>query len=153
MAKAKLKSYLKKLHGRSGNYIHYNVKGRQYVRSYAVPANPRTDAQQKNRCTFALAVRSWQELSPGHKLIYNRKAIKKSFSGYNLFISMMMKGQSLPTNDTEGKDRINNRYFNTTFITGINSVSIPSLPGINSECLHNPGVIPWIHDFPCCNAA
>jgi hypothetical protein len=103
MAKEKLSSYLKELRGRSGSYIHYNVKGRQYVRSYAVPSNPRTAVQQKNRTLFAHAVKAWQGLSPEQKNIYNRKAAGRPFTGYNLFISMAMKGISAPLKDAYEK--------------------------------------------------
>lgn len=134
MAKAKLSSYIKELNGRSGRYIHYNVKGYQYVRSYAIPHNPRTAAQQKNRAAFAEAVKLWQELSPGEKMIYKKKALRKSCRGYNLFISMQMKGsyleERLPVKNIQVKDSL---YPHTDMIK-VNSVSIPFLAGIDSLC-------------------
>ena len=141
MAKAELRSYLKELHGRAGNYIHYNVKGRQYVRSHAIPCNPRTQAQQKNRATFADAVKLWQELPPEERIIYNRKALRKPYSGYNLFISMQMKGES-----TEGLNHSNmikseGRLFPPACMNLTNSVSIPFLVLCTFTCSGDYGIL------------
>lgn len=95
MAKITLKSYIKSIHGRTGDLIWYNVKGNQYVRSYTHPCNPRTEAQQRNRATFAEAVKLWQCLSVEEKSLYNRMAEGKPHSGYNFFISLRMKGVTL----------------------------------------------------------
>ena len=91
MAKVTFKSYIKSAHGRLGNVIYYNVKGCQYARSYSIPRNPRTAAQQQNRATFADAVRAWQELPQSGKFMYNKMAMGQKSSGYNIFISMRMK--------------------------------------------------------------
>lgn len=93
MAKIKLKSYIKSVHGRLGNVVYYNVKGYQYARSYSIPLNPRTEAQQKNRSSFADAVHAWQNSADEIKASYNELAEGKPLSGYNLFISMHMKGE------------------------------------------------------------
>lgn len=95
MAKIVLKSYIKSLHGRIGNVIHYNVYGCQYARSYTIPRNPRTAEQQRNRHSFGEAVKLWQKLSPAEKNRYNRMAIGRALSGYNIFISLHMKGLTL----------------------------------------------------------
>ncbi|NLV66263.1 MAG: hypothetical protein GXY14_01175 [Spirochaetes bacterium] len=92
MAKVILKSYLKSIHGRVGNLIYYNVHGNQYIRSYSVPYNPRTFKQQKNRRAFRDAVMEWQSLAPHTKDTYRTMARGKPISGYNLFISLYMKG-------------------------------------------------------------
>ena len=92
MAKIKLNSYIKSIHGRVGNIIYYNVKGCQYARSYSIPRNPGTAAQQKNRTTFARAVKQWQNLQSEEKAFYNHLAQNKPLSGYNIFISMQMNG-------------------------------------------------------------
>ncbi len=97
MAKIKLASFVQSLHGRIGNIIYYNVNGYQYARSYTIPANPRTEGQQKNRARFAHAVKLWQQLSIEKKSIYNILVKDKPFSGYNLFISMTLKGITLET--------------------------------------------------------
>jgi hypothetical protein len=95
MAKVVLASYIKSIHGRLGNVIFYNVKGNQYARAWSMPRNPRTAKQQKNRKTFAEAVKLWQSMSPGEKEAYNIMARGKPLSGYNLFISMYMKGYGI----------------------------------------------------------
>ena len=92
MAKITLASYIKSIHGRIGNIIYYNVKGNQYARCWSMPRNPRTAEQQENRKTFANAVKLWQSMTPGEKDAYNIMAQGKPFSGYNLFISLYMKG-------------------------------------------------------------
>jgi len=141
MAKAKLSSYLKELHGRAGNYIHYNVNGRQYVRSHAIPRNPRTQLQQENRAAFAVAVKLWQELSPEEKMIYNRKALRKPYSGYNLFISMQMKGESTEglnhSNAVKSKDRL----FPPACMNRIGSVSIPYMDLYTCTCSVEYGIL------------
>ena len=92
MAKIKFKSYIKSAHGRLGNLVYYNVRGRQYARAFSMPRNPRTEAQQRNRASFALAVRQWQKLPEGERARYNSMAKWQNRSGYNIFISMAMKG-------------------------------------------------------------
>ncbi|HPJ34886.1 MAG TPA: hypothetical protein PK358_08645 [Spirochaetota bacterium] len=92
MAKITLNPRILSMHGRIGNIIFYNVCGFQYARSLTIPLNPRTEAQQKNRASFAEAVKLWQQLSEKEKTRYNKKAARKPMSGYNLFISMTMKG-------------------------------------------------------------
>lgn len=92
MAKIKLRSYIKSIHGRSGDVIYYNVNGNQYVRSYTIPQNPGTVGQQKNREAFSDAVKEWQSLAPDKKTFYNHLAEGRSFSGYNLFISLRKRG-------------------------------------------------------------
>ncbi len=88
----KLKPHIKSIHGRAGNMVFYFSRGRQYARSYCVPRNPSTALQQKNRQSFAQAVRLWQQLPAGEKIIYNRIAGSRPISGYNLFISCRMNG-------------------------------------------------------------
>jgi len=92
LAKAKLMPLIKSIHGRIGNIIFYNVKGYQYARSYTIPRNPRSRSQQKNRTGFGTAVKLWQDLPLKEKSFYNRLAKNRPLSGYNLFISMQMKG-------------------------------------------------------------
>jgi hypothetical protein len=127
MAAVKLRSYLKELNGRYGDYIFYNIKGRQYMRSYSIPRNPRTEAQQENRSVFAEAVKLWQTLSAEEKHIYNRLASRKALTGYNLFISMHMKGITLQqkTADNKGYIKLDHQYVNRS--KAGNSVIIPYL--------------------------
>ena len=95
MAKVILKSYIKSIHGRLNNTIYYNRNGCQYSRSYTPPANPETALQQRNRMSFAGAVKLWQSLPEKEKSVYNRIAEGKSPSGYNIFVSMKLKGLNL----------------------------------------------------------
>ena len=125
MAKIILHPSILSIHGRIGDIIFYNVCGFQYARSYTIPRNPRTEAQQKNRATFAEAVKLWQVLSKKEKSIYNRMAAEKPMNGYNLFISMTMKGvTSLSLLRGKGKG------FSTvpSLILRITSVPVPLAP-------------------------
>ncbi|PKL16225.1 MAG: hypothetical protein CVV49_17340 [Spirochaetae bacterium HGW-Spirochaetae-5] len=92
MAKVKPASFINSIHGRIGNIIFYNVNGSQYARSYTIPANPRTEEQQNNRMRFADAVKLWQQLSDEEKSVFNTRAEGTPLSGYNLFISVTLKG-------------------------------------------------------------
>jgi len=51
-----------------------------------------TDAQQARREKFAAAVAAWQSLTPEQKEVYNKKAMRKNMSGYNLYLSEYMYG-------------------------------------------------------------
>ena len=51
-----------------------------------------TDAQQARREKFAAAVAAWQSLTPEQKKAYNKKAVGKHMSGYNLYLSEYMYG-------------------------------------------------------------
>ncbi|NLV67068.1 MAG: hypothetical protein GXY14_05260 [Spirochaetes bacterium] len=92
MAKVKLPSYIKSIHGKRGNIIYYNVRGIQYSRSWSMPENPRTPLQQQNRRNFSESVKLWQSLDPEEKKTYNDMAAPLGRKGYNLFISMQMDG-------------------------------------------------------------
>ncbi|HOP64805.1 MAG TPA: hypothetical protein PK906_15620 [Spirochaetota bacterium] len=94
MAKVTFRFPVKSVHGRVGNVIYYSVNGHNYARSYSIPENPRTEAQQANRASFAEAVKEWQALPETVKTFYNRMAAGKPLSGYNIFISMKMKNIS-----------------------------------------------------------
>lgn len=51
-----------------------------------------TEPQQTNREKFAAGVAAWQALTAEQKIPYNKRAIGKHMSGYNLFISEYMYG-------------------------------------------------------------
>lgn len=122
MAKVKFKSYIKSVHGRIGNVIYYNVKGYQYARSYSIPRNPQTENQQNNRTAFAEAVKLWQGLSPKEKSVYNRMAEGKPLSGYNIFISMQMKGINLKLLNKMIKSQRKVRLLSAPYIQADTSV-------------------------------
>jgi len=60
-------------------------KGKEYVKAYTHPSNPRTEAQQEHRAIFARAVETWHKLELCQREFYNRVAVE--MTGYNLFIS------------------------------------------------------------------
>ncbi len=61
---------------------HIQVKEKFYV-----PKNPQTGPQQANRQKLTDAVAAWQALTDQQKAVYNKNAIGKGMSGYNLFLS------------------------------------------------------------------
>lgn len=54
---------------------------------FYVPTNPQTGPQQANRQKMTDAVAGWQALTDEQKAVYNKNAIGKEMSGYNLFLS------------------------------------------------------------------
>jgi len=63
-------------------------KGRPYMRSYTVPANPQTDAQTAERAHMAAIVDLYQQNVKGtaaHVTAWNAEALKDLISGYNQF--------------------------------------------------------------------
>ena len=74
-----------------GNFVYYRNRSTPCVRRWVMPRNPRTELQQHGRRCFADAVRLWQGLEPYKKGQWNRKALVRHISGYNLFISEHLK--------------------------------------------------------------
>jgi len=72
----------------SGIYRTDNVTGKTkyYREPFYITRNPETTPQQAWRSTFADAVAGWQALTPEEKSVYNKRAIGKHMSGYNLFL-------------------------------------------------------------------
>ena len=63
-------------------------KGRPYMRSYTIPANPQTDAQTAHRAHMAAIVDFYQQNvkgTPAHVTAWNAEALKDLISGYNQF--------------------------------------------------------------------
>lgn len=85
-------------------------KGRQYRRSYVIPANPRTPAQRAVRSSFKNAVDAWHNFSALQKEAYNYLATPYQISGFNLWVSRYQKaatsGQPLPSEPREGIKQI-----------------------------------------------
>lgn len=133
MAKVKFKAPIKSIHGRLGNVIFYNTNGNNYARSYSIPKNPRTGAQQKNRINFADAVKLWQGLTDAEKGEYNRMAIGKPLSGYNLFISLKMKNISPEVLKVSQRGHVKDCYIYTPYIQAVTSVSAPIGVFINKK--------------------
>jgi len=70
------------------NVVFSMWKGRPYMRSYVIPANPQSDAQTANRLHMAAIIELYQTNVKGtdaHKAAWNEAALPKTISGYNLF--------------------------------------------------------------------
>jgi len=108
--------------GKSGVFAHW--KGRQYRRSYVIPANPRTPMQQAVRNSFKNAVAAWHDFSALQKEAYNYLATPQQISGFNLWVSRYQKaataGLTLPEEPKEGVKQIGSASSSaeTTFATG-----------------------------------
>jgi hypothetical protein len=137
MAKVKFRSPIKSIHGRIGNIIFYTVNGNNYARSWSIPENPRTEIQQKNRVNFADAVKLWQRLTDTEKAEYNRMAIGKPLSGYNLFISMKMKNISPEVLKVQERVQVKECCIYTPYIQAVTSVSAPEGLFLNKEYRFN----------------
>lgn len=72
----------------SGIYRTDNVTGttKVYREPFYITKNPRTVPQQANRQKYADAILAWQGLTNEQKQVYNKRAIGKGMSGYNLFL-------------------------------------------------------------------
>jgi len=64
-------------------------KGRQYVRAYVKPKDPKTEAQESHRAMFKAAVGAWHGLNGRQREFYDR--IARDMTGYNLFVSRYIK--------------------------------------------------------------
>jgi len=99
-------------------------KGRQYRRSYVIPANPRTPMQQSVRNSFKNAVAAWHDFSAIQKEVYDYLASPQQISGFNLWVSRYQKaataGLTLPTEPKEGIKQVGSASAeqNTTLPTG-----------------------------------
>ena len=60
---------------------HVQVKEKHYW-----PTNPQLPDQQANRQKMTDAVAAWQALTDEQQAVYNKNAIGKEMSGYNLFL-------------------------------------------------------------------
>jgi len=66
-------------------------RGIQDVRRWVKPANPRTANQVAQRNRFTQAVDKYHELTPTDKQAWETKASGKPYSGFNLFVSRVVK--------------------------------------------------------------
>jgi hypothetical protein len=82
--------YELKLVGKLGNYVHYYVKGKKHVRSYVIPVQPGTSAQQTRWTLFANGVSAWQALTPIQKAGWDDQARPLKMSGFNLFMRVYL---------------------------------------------------------------
>lgn len=72
-------------------------KGRQYRRSYVIPANPNTTKQQSVRINLANAIVRWHEYCTEQRRAYAYMAAGLVMSGFNLLVSRWQK--AMPTSD------------------------------------------------------
>ncbi|HEV8595808.1 MAG TPA: DUF6266 family protein [Thermoplasmata archaeon] len=93
-------------------------KGRPYMRSYAVPYNPRTERQQANRAKFGAAKTLWRALTDEQRAAWERAA--KGMSGWNLFVREFMRTNGAPAS----VPRISRRK-RTTVVPGPSKVRKP----------------------------
>ena len=62
----------------------------QVKEKFYVPTNPQSIPQQANRQKLANGVIAWQALSDSEKQAYNKRATRKPFFGYHLFLREYM---------------------------------------------------------------
>jgi hypothetical protein len=74
-------------------------KGRNYVRTYSIPTNPRTTDQQLNRNLFYDAVDEWKALYSGTQEEWNVAAreVYPPISGFNYWMMQYMLQSATPT--------------------------------------------------------
>ncbi len=112
--------YLRNIHGKAGmtmritnvfgtkftgaigkTMIASSWKGKEYIRAYTVPKNPRTERQQKHRARFAKAVKAWKALSLKEQKRLDKEA--KEMTGFNLYVSRYVNGK-LAGEEIESKE-------------------------------------------------
>jgi len=79
----------------TGDCVYAIVGGKQSVRRYAKPSNPRTEKQVEQRRLFAEVIKAWQVLPADKKTEYNRRA--RRMSGFNLFVKEYAKDTDILT--------------------------------------------------------
>jgi hypothetical protein len=94
--------------GKAGVFAKW--KGRQYRRSYVIPANPNTTMQKAVRASFTNAVSFWHTLSSIQRLAFAYLATGLVMSGFNYLVSLWQKATSkalpTPTEPVEGIKQI-----------------------------------------------
>lgn len=94
MARAKGSLFSLSAHGAlDGSLIYQVQRGRQCVKKYAKPSNPKTESQQENRTALSEAVAAWKALSESERAAFNVSGARYSRAGYNYFISLVLKGE------------------------------------------------------------
>ncbi|GAJ05127.1 unnamed protein product [marine sediment metagenome] len=76
-----------RLSGRAGGVVAASWKGRQYVRTHVIPANPQTDAQDVVRESFARCLPLWRSLHVIVKEFLDLYGAGYRMSGFNIFVS------------------------------------------------------------------
>ena len=75
------------LRGKLRDVVNCRRGATAYVRLRVTPANPRSEAQQEHRSTFAQAVAAWKELTDAEREEYRERARRQGRTGYNLYLA------------------------------------------------------------------
>jgi hypothetical protein len=79
------------LSGKGGSVVFSKWKGRLYVRSHVIPANPNTEPQQAQRSYMTQAVNWWHDIEAQLQDECDRLAVVNAYSGFNAFVSRNVK--------------------------------------------------------------
>lgn len=73
--------------------VYYVRGGKQNIRGYAVPYDPKTAPQLARRSVFAVAVALWKSFSEAEKQYWKDKSSKsgRSLPGYQFYLSWYLK--------------------------------------------------------------
>jgi len=74
----------------AGTFVFSKWKGRNTVRSHAVPANPKTAAQTSTRAMMKFLSQSWTNLSTAQKATFDALAATYAISPFNAFVKYNM---------------------------------------------------------------
>lgn len=70
-------------------------KGKEYLREYVVPTDPKTVRQLEHRQIWREAVAAWRALPDAERRAYDREA--KGMTGFNLFVGRYVRGRRAGT--------------------------------------------------------
>ena len=139
MATLTLNPLFRTINGRLGDIMFYNSDGRLYARAKARTVNPDTEAQRIARRTFGDAVRSWQSLSADEQQRYNKKARRVSKKGYNLYISIYMKNNTVKSENRNGGKGL--YLASTAYPAGVLPVEYSVAGAFHSLCsIYSPSI-------------
>jgi hypothetical protein len=85
MAKIILNPLVEDIRNRMGGFIYSKNRSGNYVKAYAKPKNPDTEAQRLTREIFSRLAKIWQAVKGQARASWNQKSNSKS--GYNLFMA------------------------------------------------------------------
>lgn len=78
--------------GRLGkDFVASSWKGKEYMREYVVPEDPKTPLQLEHRQIWREAVAAWHALPDGEREKYERKAV--GMTGFNVFVGRYVRGR------------------------------------------------------------
>lgn len=140
-----------------GDAVFYSIGNRSFMRTYVIPRNPRTEAQQKNRSLFAEAMASWKALPPKEKFLYKVRTQDLDMHPHNLYVREYMAFHSekdCTESDSSGlrtdkfikqKGGVNRRSFNSPIILRCLSVkSSKKLLFTSIDAENRPRIIRYI---------